>query len=168
MDSTIYPYFHPDSEITDFTYVNWLVLGRAPESLSRGDREAMYVVMEDYPVQLTIDGQRRYIIVPRGMTTDLASVPKVFRNIIGRVGPHLEACIVHDWLYIAWQLQDRQPTRDDWRWSNKVLYAGLKAAKVKKFHRLAIRAAMEAPVLSWGVFKSRDKNLFVDLEEMGL
>ncbi len=163
MDSAIYPYFDPKSEITNFTYIDWLILGRAPESLFRGNREALYVVMEDYKVQMDIDGQRRYIIVPKGMTTDLASVPKIFRNIVGRVGPHLEACIVHDWLYIAWQLQEREPRKDDWEWANKVLYAGLEAANVKKFHRVAIKTAMEVGDISWGVFKGRDSNKFVEL-----
>ncbi len=163
MDSTIYPYFDPNCNIDRFTYIDWLVLGRAPTSLLRHDREAMYVVMEDYKVQLTIDGQIRYIIVPKGMTTDLASVPKVFQNIIGRVGPHLEACIVHDWLYIAWQLQDREPTKENWRWANKVLYAGLKAVDASWTTRTGIKVAMEAGNISWNVFKSRDINKFVEL-----
>ncbi len=167
MVQAIYPYMDPESEITAFYYTDWLVLGRAPWALKRDNREAMYVVMKDYKVSLTVDGKRFDIVVPKGMTTDLASVPKIFRNIVGRVGPHLEACIVHDWLYIAWQLQDREPRKDDWRWANKVLYAGLEAANVKKFHQTAIRVAMETAGISWGVFKGRDTNKFVDLEGVG-
>lgn len=165
--SAMYPYFDPACEIRDFRYIDWLILGRAPTSLLRHDREAMYVVMEDYKVKLTIDGHTRYIIVPKGMTTDLTSVPRWARSIVGRVGPHLEACIVHDWLYIAWQLQDREPTKADWKFANRVLYAGLKAAKVSWVVRTGIKIAMEAPGFSWGVFKKRDINKFVDLEEMG-
>lgn len=160
-----YPYFHPDSKLTNFRYIDWLVLGRAPETLKRGDREAMYVIMKDYRVQVDINGQRHYIIVPAGMTTDLVSIPRRFRSIIGRVGPHLEACIVHDWLYIAWQLQDRMPRKADWKFANRVLYAGLKAANVPLVTRVGIKLAMEVPFLSWGVFKGRDSNLFVDLDE---
>lgn len=160
---TIYPYADPKLKITEFRYQDWLILGRNPKSLKRGDREAMYIIMEDYSVSLDIDGKLMVIVVPKGMTTDLASVPKWARSIVGRVGPHLEACIVHDWLYIAWQLQDRQPTRDDWKFANRVLYAGLKAAGVGWVIRTAMKVAMETPILSWGVFKGRDKNLFVEM-----
>jgi len=157
----MYPYFDPKAEITNFRYTDWLVLGRCPDVLQAvGDREAMYVVMEDYPVELTIEGYPYTIVVPKGLTTDLASVPKSFRNIVGRVGPHLEACIVHDWLYVAWQLQERSPTKADWKFANKVLYAGLKAAKVKWTVRTAIKVAMQ---FSWGVYKNRDKHLFLHI-----
>lgn len=159
-----YPYADPSVNIQDFSYTDWLVLGRAPYTLKRGNREAMYVVMEDYRVSLEIDGKLMVIVVPKGMTTDLTSVPRFFRNIIGRVGPHLEAAIVHDWLYVAWQLQDREPTRADWKFANRVLYAGLKSAKVSWITRVGIRLAMEFPFLSWGVFKGRDTNLFVELK----
>lgn len=162
---TIYPYADPKRKITNFRYQDWLVLGRAPEILKMDNRESMYVVMEDYSVSLDVDGKLMVIVVPKGMTTDLVSVPKWARSIIGRVGPHLEACIVHDWLYVAWQIQDREPTKADWRWANKVLYAGMKAAKCSWASRVAIRIAMETPFLSWGVFKRRDLNLFMDLGE---
>ena len=159
-----YPYADPDLSLTDFRYIDWLVLGRGPETLKRGDREAMYVVMEDYAVHMKIDGKPFLIVVPKGMTTDMASVPKIFRNIVGRIGPHLEACIVHDWLYIAWQLQNRMPTRADHKFANRVLYAGAKAAGCNWVTRTALKIAMEAPMFSWSVFKGRDKNLFVSLE----
>lgn len=158
-------YLDPNRPITDFTYKDVLVLGRAPKSLKRADRESCYVIMEDYGVILTIDGKLYNIVVPRGMATDLASVPRWARSIIGRVGPHLEACIVHDWLYVAWQLEKgREPTKADWKFANKVLYAGLKAAKCNWITRWGMKVAMEAPVFSWGMFKSRDSNLFMNVE----
>lgn len=160
---TMYPYADPSYPITDFNYESWLILGRSPETLKRGDREAMYIIMKDYRISFTIGDRRHVIVVPKGMTTDLVSVPKWARSIIGRVGPHLEACIVHDWLYVSWQLQDRQPTKDDWKFANRVLYAGLKAAKVNWVTRVGIKIAMEFPGISWGVFKKRDKNLFVEI-----
>jgi len=121
--------------------------------------------MDDYPVELTIGGLPFTVVVPEGMTTDMASVPRWARSIIGRVGPHLEACIVHDWLYIAWQLQDRMPTRNDWKFANRVMYAGLKSAKCSWVTRVGMWIAMEFPYFSWSVFKGRDKNLFHDMEE---
>lgn len=159
----MYPYFNPDNPITDFRYTKWLVLGRAPSSFlkKRGERESLYIVMKNYPVELTIAGHTFVIVVPKGMTTDLASVPKIFRGLIGRVGPHLEACIVHDWLYVAWQDQNRDPSKADHKFANQVLYAGLRAANVGWFIRTAIKIAMETPWISWNIFRKRDTNLFV-------
>lgn len=161
----IYPYTTNTAPISNFEYVDWLVLGRSPTTLKRDDREAMYIVMEDYRVILTIGEKTHVIVVPRGMTTDFASIPRWARSIIGRVGPHLEACIVHDWLYIAWQLQDRMPTRQDHNFANRVLYAGIKSAKCSWVTRVGIWIAMEFPFLSWNVFKGRDKNLFIELDK---
>ena len=154
----MYPYANPKNPITDFRYYDWLHLGRSPESLFKEDREILYVVMQDYRVSMMIAGHKHMILVPKGMTTDLASVPKVFRNIVGRVGPHLEACIVHDWLYVAWQFQNRLPNTDDWEFANEVLYAGLKAANCSWVTRTAIRLAMK---FSWGAYKGRNKNILV-------
>lgn len=40
------------------------------------------------------------ITIPEGFETDLASVPKVFRNIVNSYGKnYTRASIVHDWLY---------------------------------------------------------------------
>lgn len=39
------------------------------------------------------------IIVPEGFVTDLASVPRLFWNILPPFGEYTEAAIVHDWLY---------------------------------------------------------------------
>ena len=162
--TTIYPYCDCDKPVTDFLYRNWLVLGRGPEPLMRGDRTAEYVVMKDYEVIVVVGGEYHTIVVPAGMTTDLASVPRIFRGLVGQTGPHLEACVVHDWLYIAWQIQDRLPTKADWKFANQVLYAGMKAAGCSWFTRMAVKVAMKTPFVSWSVFKSRDKNLFVSLE----
>jgi hypothetical protein len=162
MATTEYLYCDPALKITNFRYTDWLRLGRSNKTLkNKRAREASYVVMRDYSVTMQIDGMLHVITVPKGMTTDLASVPKAFRNLIGRVGPHLEACIVHDWLYVAWQLQDREPTKADWKFANRVLYAGLKAAKCSWFTRTGMRLAMEAPYFSWSVFRGRDENTMV-------
>ena len=38
--------------------------------------------------------------VPIGFITDLASIPRLFRSIISKIGRHLRAAVVHDWLYV--------------------------------------------------------------------
>lgn len=41
----------------------------------------------------------RQFTVPRGFVTDLASVPRVFWNILPPFGRYTEAAVLHDWLY---------------------------------------------------------------------
>ena len=60
--------------------------------------------------------------------TDLASVPPVFRWYVGRVGRHLEASVVHDWLYVAWQHYELAPADDMRLFSDKVMLAAMLAS----------------------------------------
>lgn len=39
------------------------------------------------------------LVVPTGFVSDLASIPRVFQSLIPKLGPHLRAAIVHDYLY---------------------------------------------------------------------
>ena len=39
------------------------------------------------------------IKVRKGFTTDLASIPRIFQNIIPKVGKHIQPSIVHDWCF---------------------------------------------------------------------
>lgn len=164
------PYPGEFQEVTEFVYESRLVLAREPEALEDAARaKVSYIVDEDYTVSYKVDGERRSLTVPRGMLTDLASVPSVARSIIGRVGPHLEASIVHDYLYVAWQLFDgREPRKVDYRFANEVMYAGMRAADCSWLQRTAVKVAFGMPGISWGVFKGRDdgpegKSLFVEL-----
>ena len=49
------------------------------------------------PLEVTIDGVRYR--APVGATTDGASTPRVFRNLVPRVGRHIYGAIVHDAAY---------------------------------------------------------------------
>lgn len=55
----------------------------------------IWILVEDYAV-MTKYG---LVIVPKGTETDLASVPRIFWNIIPPFGKHSGAAIIHDWLY---------------------------------------------------------------------
>ena len=48
--------------------------------------------------------------VPVGFETDLASIPTVFRSLISKIGKHIMAAIVHDFLYAE---QAGKATADD-------------------------------------------------------
>ena len=45
------------------------------------------------------DGTLVEIRVPIGFRTDMASVPKLFWNIVSRWGVHAAAAVSHDWMY---------------------------------------------------------------------
>ena len=65
------------------------------------------------------------------MLTDLTSVPRLARWFISRVGRHLEATIVHDFLYIAWQDLENQPIDEKHRrFADNLLFVAMKAADV--------------------------------------
>ena len=115
--------------ITGFWFKTDLCLARLQERDSRFGPEEQYLVAKEYVVCVELDGSRILTIrVPRGMVTDLASVPRVFRWYVGRVGRHLEACIVHDWLYLAWQVLALTPTDDMRRFSDRTMLAGMLAS----------------------------------------
>ncbi|MEO1175443.1 MAG: DUF1353 domain-containing protein, partial [Myxococcota bacterium] len=69
------------------------------------DKET-FVLLEDYTYRwsvVTADGQALAyeLTVPEGFHFDGASVPSLLGSLFGleRSGPHLEAAMVHDWIY---------------------------------------------------------------------
>lgn len=46
------------------------------------------------------------ITVPTGFTTDGASIPRCFWNVLGPYGPYFKAAVIHDWLY-SWKSKER-------------------------------------------------------------
>ena len=67
--------------------------------------------------------------VPEGMLTDLASVPRALRWLVGRVGPHLEAAIVHDYMFSFWSGKfTKRIEKKYWKLANKIF---LKAMEVR-------------------------------------
>lgn len=157
-----YPDFQWKS-IRLFTYDCSLILERDIKSVKmRRDADAEYCLNADYIVSFellninTNAWRLHKIIVPKGMYTDLASVPRIARRVVGRVGPHLEASIVHDFLYIAWQdIEGRGARKEDRKFADEVLLAGMKAANVNRFQRTVIYNAVRA--FGWGTYKRRDE-----------
>ena len=155
---------YPDgdwSEITAFTYETPLHLYRAIEAVQiREGEDANCIVSQPYTVSFILDDERHEITVPRGMLTDLSSVPRLARWIVGRVGPHLEASIVQDFLYIAWQdVEPKTPIERDRKFADQLMLAAMREANVGKawlIHR-AIRT------FGWSAYKSPDPHRYVDL-----
>jgi hypothetical protein len=137
-------------EITAFEYIDPLILRRNAKGLVfRRDKlkDADYIVAADYKIKYRLDdeAQDRFVTAPQGMLTDLSSSPRFARAIVGKVGPHLEASIVHDFLYIAWQDIDGRGARpEDRRFADKLLLAGMAAAKVGRIKRGLIYLAVRS------------------------
>lgn len=142
-------------EITDFKYKSDLVLLRYKDKIEGLSREAQYVLAEDYTFSFNHNGVTRTLTVPKGMLTDLASVPRIFRWLVGRVGRHLEAAIIHDWYFIRWQDLDLVAMKHDFIFANKLMNAAMIAANVPKWKRWVIMAAVMSPI-GWQVYKGEN------------
>lgn len=149
------PYPGAWSALSDVRFETDLFLARAREAIrDGGGREAEYIVAREYRLSCAIDGARRWTVaVPSGMLTDLASVPRLARPLVDRVGPHLEAAIVHDFLFVAWQdLPGAAPRPDDFRFANELMLVAMEAAGVSWMVRNAIYAAVASP-FGWASFR---------------
>lgn len=159
---------YPDvdwTQISDFKYETPLHLYRTIEAVQlREGEDADYIVWRDYTVRFKLDNEDEYrnITVPRGMLTDLASVPSVGRSVVGRVGPHLEASIVHDFLYIAWQdLEGRGPRDEDREFADKLMRVAMEKAGVSGWKRFLVYNAVK-----WGgrgVYRRKDEPRYVKI-----
>lgn len=147
------PYPERWETVSGFSYDTDLYLARARRALVDGsNREAEYIVAAEYRCSCTVDGRPWIIVVPSGMLTDLTSSPWAARLIINRVGPHLEAAIVHDFLFLAWQdLAGHRARRSDFRFANVVMREAMQAAGISLPVRSLIYAAVASPV-GWQTF----------------
>ena len=101
------------------------------------------------------------------MLTDLSSVPWFLRWFVGRVGPHLEASIVHDFLYIAWQdLGTRGAKPEDSAFADKLLCVGMEAAEVGWIKRSFIYLGVK--LFGWCAYQQPNPERYVkDSPEAG-
>ena len=160
---------YPDEpvEVVCFDYRSDLHLTRRIEAVQgRRGEDAEYALAQRYRAWVTVkaegDGKvsRLRISIPAGFLTDLSSVPRPGRWAVSRVGPHLEASIVHDWLYVAWQFEGGEPTDRMRRFADDVFLAAMKKAEVRWFQRNLIYGAVRLG--GWIPFRRKDDRLFVD------
>ena len=143
------PYPEGQARVKKFTYRQSLVLLRLKTAIkTRSDEDAHFILAADYRVTWT-DGAGNEIdlVVPRGMLTDLASVPPVFRSLVSRVGPWLEAAVVHDFLTIAWRVLDGKGTARRRLFADDVMWAAMDAAGVSWWRKRLIYGAVRAAAL---------------------
>jgi len=151
-----------DVEVSNFAYFDVLHLARHPKAPPDLGSRAKWQVSRDYRVQFDVaaGGQRwrQELAVPRGLFNDLSSVPRPLWSLIGPIGPHLEASIVHDYLYMAWTDHRDTPRRADRDFADAVFLAAMRAATdQKRWRRWAIHKAVRA--FGWSVFKDKDYKL---------
>ena len=90
-------------------------------------------------------------------------MPQIFHAIVGPIGPHLEASIIHDYLYMAWTDYRTGARRDDWRFADRVFYAGMTKSDVRK--RDIIYAAVHSDFTGWPVFRKKSYTLRARMDE---
>ena len=143
--SNVYPGTQID--VVGFRYCSHLHLTRSMKAVkTRRDEDAKYLIGTTYRATAKVrsagsESRWHSICIPRGYKTDLASVPRLARFFVSRAGPHLEACIVHDWLYEAWIVTNEPPNRSMKKFADDVLKQALKEAKVRSYTVWAIYQA---------------------------
>ncbi len=145
------PYPSNWTSITDFSYETHLYLARAKKAIQGGSgRESEYIVSAEYVCSCKVDEQRWEIRVPSGMLTDLTSVPWIARLIVGRVGRHLEAAIIHDFMFLAWQdIPGHGARGNDFRFANQVMLESMIKAGVCFLSRNLIFLTVSSFVARW-------------------
>lgn len=151
----------PGLDITGFAYHTPLHLCRCIEAVQRREgADADYIVSRPYTVRFRYGDAGREVTVPEGMVTDLASVPWLARIFVGRVGPHVEAAIVHDFLYIAWQdMADHGARPEDRKFADRLMRAAMAAADVGVLKRWLIYITVR--IFGGGAYARRDPVRYV-------
>ena len=165
------------SEITSFCYTEPLCLKRKVTAVF-SDREVDFIVNEPYKIKYKYKSKKsagdreKTLIVPAGLVTDLVTIPcgRFFRGLatalmgIERTGPHLEATIIHDYLYVAWQRLEskeaRVACREHWRFADELFRAGMKEAKKRKCAAWMMYKASRTE-RGWRMYEETNCTIFV-------
>ncbi len=155
-------------DITDFEYLDELKFVRHAEVHVKKTPQSLWQLSANFRVRMTVhpkegDSYPLTIKAPRGLYTDLASVPDVLWSIVGPIGRHLEASIIHDYLYMAWTDFRAKAVRRDWDFADELLLAGLKVSKVRK--RKLIYRVVHSPIIGWPVFRKKRYTLKERMED---
>ena len=76
------------------------------------------------------------IVVPCGLVTDLASIPRIARSVVSKVGPHVEASVVHDYLYgVQKEYGPATVNAHDRKFTEELFNRLMKQAGVSSFQR---------------------------------
>ena len=139
---------YPDNwaEIKHVQYCDPLILVRCIAGTVHGNENAeKFIVGRAYKVNVGWTDNKgkdvnQSITVPCGLVTDLISIPKLIGKItdISKVGKHLEACVVHDFLYGAQKTFGRKTHKQDRKFADDLMNLMMKEAKVNGAKRYII------------------------------
>lgn len=87
------------------------------------------------------------ITVPRFFTTDGASIPRIFWNVIGPFGDYFHAAVIHDFLYTRFNTEF---TREE---SDFIFLEAMHAVGVPWYRRHTIHAAVR--LFGWKSFRGK-------------
>lgn len=118
--------------ISNFEYIDDLHLVRWKQGSGK-----LFVLNRAYSVYFEKDGKPIFYTVPRGMETDLASIPVVVPKWIAqKVDRHIEAAVVHDHMCVIKGPWDSETAAE-------VFNAGMLAANVPDWRRVAMYQAVK-------------------------
>ena len=155
------------NEITDFKFVDDLVIKRFSKAVRVRhtpdlETDAEFVVCEPFRVSYNLDrGKERIVTVARGFLSDGVSV----LGNSERTRKYLEASIIHDYLYVAWQFLEppgeRKPRKWDQKFSDKLFHVALLESSVGEVDAWIMYRAVRS--FGWGQYREQDPDSFIDL-----
>ena len=160
--------------VVDVRYIDHLQIVRYNALPKTAPRDSEWQLTKEYDLEVVIEtrddkgsferGTLR-IQAPAAMHTDLASVPRIGRWIVSVAGPHLEASIIHDYLFMKWTDHRLKVDREgrpsgarfsDFVFANAVLKEGMKRlTNFSRFQRFIVNFAVG--IFGWWVFKNKKK-----------
>lgn len=105
-----------------------------------------FQLIEDYHVEIAVDGWYCDLVIPAGFSTDFASVPRPLWVWAAPHGKHSLAALVHDYLYAVRQFTRRQ--------SDEIFYRLLREVGVRASKAWAMWAGVR--VGGWKRWKESD------------
>lgn len=96
-----------------------------------------------------------YITAREGFSTDFASVPRIFWSVVGPIGKHTKASVIHDWLYFH--------TAGSRKWADQVFLEAMKVSGTPWWkRRLCYRAVR---LFGWAPWRRYKRNKVAKMEE---
>jgi len=99
-------------------------------------------------LRYTRDGDIIFTI-PEGFITDFASIPKIFRNIIGKMERHMPCAILHDYLYATGCVSKKE--------ADMYFLESMKEEKVRWLKRKAMYYAVKfGGLMAWNDHRKKE------------